>query len=344
MLDAARQRAQPVVRVLKARDEPSTWARLKPARSNEEAMLEGERLLVAIPLAIKAEHFGVLLLEEAPGGRRFRARRLEIINGIAQQAALAIQSDRLQGEMVVRERLETEVNLARQIQRAFIPQSLPELKGWQLAGRWETARQVGGDFYDVITLPGRKVGLFIGDVADKGMPAALFMALTMTLVRAAVMRTNSPAEALQQVNDLLIPDTSLGMFVTAAYGVLDLDTYEFTYANAGHNPPVWMRRDGRIELLTRTGIALGIIEAGAISERTIRLAEGESVLLYTDGITEAFSPSGDMFGDQRLLDALRRAAGRNATGMLDLVEAEVKDFMGSLPLSDDMTMLLVKRD
>ena len=245
--------------------------------------------------------------------------------------------------MVVRERLETEVKLARQIQRAFIPQTLPQFDGWDLAGRWETARQVGGDFYDVIELPDHKLGLFIGDVADKGMPAALFMALTRTLVRAAVMQTTSPAEVMRQVNDLLIPDTSLGMFVTAAYGVVDLQTNEFVYANAGHNPPLWIRGDGQIESLTRTGIALGIIESQEITERTIQLGPGESVLLYTDGITEAFSPAGQMFGESRLLESLRALEGQTAPAVLDGIDSHVKDFMDSLPASDDMTMLVLKR-
>ncbi len=343
MLDAARQGGQTVVRVLRPHDAPEKWTKLKPAKDGEEAMRDGLCLLIAVPLIIKNELFGVLLLDETGDARRFRARRLEIINGIAQQVALAIQSDRLQGEMVVRERLETEVKLARQIQRAFIPQVLPQHEGWELAGHWETARQVGGDFYDVIDLPDQKMGLFIGDVADKGMPAALFMALTRTLVRAAVVQTESPAEAMRQVNDLLIPDTSLGMFVTAVYGVVDLRTHEFTYANAGHNPPLWIHADGQIERLTRTGIALGIIESDEITERTVQLAAGDSILLYTDGITEAFSPQDEMFGEDRLQGVVRASAGRSASGLVEEIDAQVKDFMGPLPLADDMTALALKR-
>ncbi|HUG34718.1 MAG TPA: GAF domain-containing protein, partial [Anaerolineales bacterium] len=159
-------------------------------------------LLFAVPIAVREALYGVMLIEEASGGLRFRSRRLEIITGIAQQAALAIQNDLLQKEMVVRERLETEVQMARQIQKTFIPESLPQVEGWEFAARWKTARQVGGDFYDVFELPDGKLGLFIADVADKGVPAALFMALTRTLVRAAVIESVSPAEAMKRVNDL----------------------------------------------------------------------------------------------------------------------------------------------
>ena len=192
--------------------------------------------LFAVPIAVKDDLYGVMLIEEAPGGLRFRARRLEIITGIAQQAALAIQNDLLQNEMVVRERLETEIQLARQIQQTFIPESLPQFPNWELAARWKTARQVGGDFYDVFDLPDKRLGLFIADVADKGVPAALFMALTRTLVRAAVIENNSPADAMKRVNDLLIPDTKQGMFVTAVYAVLDMDKNELTYVNADTIP------------------------------------------------------------------------------------------------------------
>jgi sigma-B regulation protein RsbU (phosphoserine phosphatase) len=192
--------------------------------------------------------------------------------------------------MVVRERLETEVQLARQIQQTFIPQALPKHPAWQLAARWRTARQVGGDFYDVIELPNKKLGIFIADVADKGMPAALFMALTRTLMRAAVIETDSPAEALGRVNDLLLPDTQQGMFVTAVYGELDMEHGKFTYVNAGHNPPFWVKANGEIEKLTRTAVALGVMEQPNIQERTISISFGDKLLLYTDGSQRHFLP------------------------------------------------------
>ncbi len=231
-------------------------------------------LLMVVPLSIKNVLYGALVIEEAPGGLRFRSRRIEIISGIAQQAALAIQDDRLQKEMVVRERLETEVQLARQIQQTFIPEVLPTHPHWQLSARWRTARQVGGDFYDVIELPDDRLGIFIADVADKGMPAALFMALTRTLLHAAARETSSPAEALRRVNELLLPDTKQGMFVTAVYAVLDLNTGELTYANAGHNPPLWVRRDSleRTDAHGRGSWRLGRCTHAA--RRPSRLARG----------------------------------------------------------------------
>jgi len=343
LLAAALERGGAPVLCAQAHLGPENWPALVPgAGGEEENFLAGEeRLLMAFPLMMKGEPLGVLLTEEALGGRRFRRRRLEILNGVAQQAALAMQNDLFQRETRTRERLETEVQLARQIQSAFIPDILPQAEGWQLAAGWRTARQVGGDFYDAFELPQGRIGLFIADVADKGVPAALFMALTRTLVRAAVLETDSPAEALRRVNNLLYPDCQQGMFVTAVYGVLEPESGKFTYANAGHNPPLYFDHLAQASRLTRTGMALGVLEDLEISERSLILGPDESLFLYTDGVTEAFAPDGQMFGEERLLPALQNAA--SAQAMLDAVNAALAAFCGDIQPSDDITMIGVMR-
>jgi serine phosphatase RsbU (regulator of sigma subunit) len=343
LLEAACEQNHMLIHPLKPKAAPKSWLKIQPNAGSEADAVNAARLLMAVPLSIKNDLFGVMLIEEAENGRRFRSRRIEIINGIAQQAALAIQNDLLQQEMVVRERLETEVQLARSIQQTFIPQSLPVHAAWQFAARWRTARQVGGDFYDVIELPNGKYGLFIADVADKGMPAALFMALTRTLVRAAVLELDSPADVLRRVNDQLLPDTQQGMFVTAVYGVLDTSLGTFTYVNAGHNPPFWVKSNGAVEKLTRTAVALGVMEQPSMQERAISLEAGDNLLLYTDGLTEAFAPDGSLFGDSRLMDALSAIQAPTADEVLIAVEERLNEFIESVPLGDDLTMLSVKR-
>jgi serine phosphatase RsbU (regulator of sigma subunit) len=317
------------------------WLALDP---NQDANLGNPAaFLFAVPIAVKDALYGVMLIEEAPGGLRFRARRLEIITGIAQQAALAIQNDLLQKEMVVRERLETEVQLARQIQQTFIPETLPQFLEWELAARWKTARQVGGDFYDVFDLPNKRLGLFIADVADKGVPAALFMALTRTLVRAAVTELESPAEAMKRVNDLLIPDTKQGMFVTAVYAVLDMENNELTYVNAGHNPPLWIKCSGEVERLKRTGVALGAAEEVTFNQRVIPLEKEDNILLYTDGLTESFNNDGEFFGEERLMEAIQANLCSSASDLLDVVEKSLLNFVQDMPAADDLTMLVLRR-
>jgi serine phosphatase RsbU (regulator of sigma subunit)/putative methionine-R-sulfoxide reductase with GAF domain len=346
LLEAAREGAQMKVGLL-ATSVPIDWLDLALARNEEEtyyALQTGEHLLIGFPLVIRNDFYGVMLVEEDADARRFRSKRVEIVNSIAQQVVLSIQNEHLQLEMVVRERLEHEVELARQIQKTFLPEQLPEIPGWDLAATWLTARQVGGDFYDVIELSGGRLGLLIADVSDKGMPAALFMALTRTLVRAVVYDTPSPAETLRRVNALIIPDNRQSMFVTAVYGVLSLESGEFTYANAGHNSPIWMSRaEKTLESLHRTGAALGIIEDLPMGERTISLGLDDLLLLYTDGLTEAFSPEDDMYGEERLQQVLKMAETSTARGVLDALEASVNQFMNPLPAADDLTMLALKR-
>jgi len=145
------------------------------------------------------------------------------------------------------------------------------------------------------------------------------------------------------LNDLLLPDTRQGMFVTAVYGLLDPSTGVFTYANSGHNPPLWIRGDGTIERLTRTGIALGVLDGTARTERSIQLERGECILLYTDGLTEAFSPKGEIFGEDRLQETIRKADCRSASDLLRAIDTALAEFVGTEALADDLTMLIVRR-
>lgn len=359
---------------------PEAWTSLSvlDAAQTREALQASpgeDRLLLAFPLAVKDEVLGVMLVEEPAAAppdyftqagnlRRLREKRLEITTGISQQAAMAIQNDLLQHELVARERLEREFQLAREIQRAFLPHEIPQMSGWELNTRWRTAREVGGDFYDFIHLPGDRLGLVIADVADKGMPAALFMTLMRTLVRATAAEINSPAEVLQRVNDVLLPDAQQGMFVTIFYGVLSTHSGEMVYANAGHNPPLLARAsNGKIRRLKRTGMALGVEENTPIGERKIRIKPGDFLLLYTDGLTESFASEDEMYGEGRLLVELRRLIRReptapqddsvetepskvgwpNANDILNSVESSLQAFTGGAPLADDLTLVVLHR-
>jgi len=168
------------------------------------------------------------------------------------------------------------------------------------------------------------------------------MALTRTLVRAAVIETVSPAVALRRVNDLLLPDTRQGMFVTAVYGVLDLTSGNFTYVNAGHNPPLWVSHiNSTVQKLTRTGIALGVMEQPGMSEETIQLTKGDFILLYTDGLSEAFDANDEMFGEARLIETMQTVRAELAEDILTELEDRLNEFIGDTPLGDDLTMLAV---
>jgi len=331
-----------------------SWADLPaPDPGEVDEFLRSEaRLLLALPLSVKSELFGVLLaeepepaLQERPAGernnQRLRAKRLEILTGVSQQAALAIQNERLQHQMLERERLERELQLAREIQRTFLNRPAPQLPGWELNFRWRTAREVGGDFYDFFELPDGHLGLVIADVADKGMPAALYMTMIRALVRATVQQVRVPREVLERVNDVLVPDAEQGLFVTIFFGELSLESGELSYANAGHNPPLVLRAaSGEIELLHPTGMALGVLEGNPLQAQQVSLSPGDVLILYTDGITEAFSPDGEIYGLPRLRNTICSAT---AEALLDAIDQSVTAFIGDAPLSDDLTLLVLRR-
>ena len=346
LLDAVLETSQEVIGSLKSKA-PESWFSPELALSKEDSFYAkelGENLLIGFPLKIKSEFFGVILIEETSEARRFRQKRIEIINGIAQQLAMSIQNENLQLETVARERLEYEFHLARQIQQTFLPEQMPDFENWELAAYWRPARQVGGDFYDVFKLPNGELGLIIADVSDKGIPAALFMAVTRTLLRAVILEVSSPSKVLRRINDLLIPENQQGMFVTIVYAVLSLETGKLTYANAGHNPPFLIFSGNQeIKSLNGTGMALGIVENTKIDECVIQLQPDDCLLFYTDGITEAISQQEDLYGDERLCNVFLETHTSPAKNIVKSIEESVFDFMGSnLPI-DDLTMLIIKR-
>jgi len=163
------------------------------------------------------------------------------------------------------------------------------------------------------------------------------------LVRAAVIETVTPAEALRRVNELLVPDTQQGMFVTAVYAVLDMNSGELTYVNAGHNPPLWVRSDGSIESLTRTGVALGAAEGMTYGQRTISLGKDDCILFFTDGLTESYNIDGEFYGEERLEEALKANHCSSAHELIDVVEKSLIDFVQDMPPADDLTMLVLRR-
>jgi len=310
-------------------------AKLPPDNSN---------WLLAFPLSIKGEKYGVMLTRETNIKAAYHQKRIELIKGVAQQTALAIQNERLKEEMVGRERVEREFQLARQIQKTFLPQFIPGVDGWDIDLRWRTAREVGGDFYDAFLTRDNRLAFAIADVSDKGMPAALYMTVTRTLIRATSQSITSPDEVLNRVNELLVEESQNGMFVTAIFAILDPKTGLLEYANAGHNLPLLFRGDTRrIEKLAKGGIALGVIENVQYVCHKLQLEKRDTLLLYTDGVTEAFSSSGEQFSETRLVTALQENLYGSASELLQSLEDLINVFRKGEPPSDDLTMLAIHR-
>jgi sigma-B regulation protein RsbU (phosphoserine phosphatase) len=250
-----------------------------------------------------------------------------------------------QAALVEKERLEHELALARDLQQSILPHQFPPLPGFDFAARSRPAQQVGGDFYDVIPLAKDRVGLVMADVSDKGMPAALYMALTRSLIHAEAKRSVSPRRVLLNVHRLLMEMSKAEMFVTAFYGVLDGASGSLRYARAGHDRPLLLHRSsGECQLLDAQGMLLGYLERVSLEEAEAVLDSGDVLVLYSDGITDAVSQAGDFFGVERLRQTVCRGGGLGAQPLCDRVFEQVDAFQAGAAQHDDMALLVVKSD
>ncbi len=240
--------------------------------------------------------------------------------------------------------LQNELDIANQMQQSILPTVFPQSAEYGVFASMEPARNVGGDFYDVIRLDDGRIGLAVADVSDKGVPAALMMMSSRTLLKGAAIGNLEPGKVLQEVNDLLNNENEAAMFVTVFYVVYDPATGEFTYANGGHNPPLVIHADGSSDLLPLTnGIALGVAPGIEYEQKTVVLAPGDTALLYTDGVTEAMNRDDEEFGVERLKTTFSQSPPTDPRQANDEVFRAVHEFVGDTLQSDDITCLTLHR-
>ncbi len=263
-----------------------------------------------------------------------------IVRNLITERRTAEEKEKYRREL---ERTEYEMETARGIQQSFLPESPPRLKGFELAALNLPARQVGGDFYDFIPVSEGKWGIIIADVSGKGVPAALFMALSRTLVRANVNDNPTASQAMQKANHLISQEAKMGMFVTLFYAVLDPEKKRLQYVNAGHNPPFAVRKSsGDVILLRASGIAMGVMDDISLEEKELELDSNDIVVFYTDGITEAINKAGEQFGEKRLIETIIRNTNLHAKDLVDKVKDEVFTFAQNQPQYDDFTLVVLK--
>jgi len=309
----------------------------------EELRAAGVRL--AVPLVSQGELVGLLNLGPRLSDQDYSTDDRKLLNSLAAQAAPALQVAQLvrrqEAEARSRERIEQELRVATLIQQNFLPKQLPDLPGWHVSAYYRPAREVGGDFYDFVELPEGQIGLVIGDVTDKGVPAAMVMAATRSVLRASAQRVVSPGEVLGRVNDLMCPDMPAKMFVTCMYGVLEPSTGRFRFANAGHNLPYVRTAEGTIELRA-TGMPLGLIPDIVYEETEAILEPGQVMLLHSDGVAEAHSAESEMFGFPRLLDVV--GSRQDKQEVIDRVLTELDRFTPQgWEQEDDITLVALTR-
>ena len=240
--------------------------------------------------------------------------------------------------------LQNELDVARNMQQSILPTAFPKGDDFEIYGSMEPARSVGGDFFDVVQLDHERVGLAIADVSGKGVPAALFMMSSRTLLKGSAIGNPEPADVLREVNDLLTQDNDAAMFVTVFYAVYDRYTGRFTYANGGHNAPLLIRANGERSLLPLTaGLALAIVPDMEFQQDSIVLNPGDTVILYTDGVNEAMNRDHDEFGNDKLLEIFAGGPPKSATEANDVTFDAVAEFVAGAPQSDDITCLVLHR-
>jgi phosphoserine phosphatase RsbU/P len=247
-----------------------------------------------------------------------------------------------QGQLVEKERLERELQVAAEIQFSILPDALPNLPNFDFGARILPARQVGGDFYDVFPVADHIMGVLIGDVSDKGVPAALFMARSHALIMAEADTGMSPGEVMHLVNGHITRLQKSTQFVTALYGLLDDRTGEFSFARAGHEPPLLLRTDGSVERLPHgPGMSLGMWETIKMDERSLRLPPGSTLVLFTDGLTDCRNPEGEAFGLERIKSTLAGLAGLSAQKVCDHLFDALQAYQNGASQDDDVTLVAI---
>jgi serine phosphatase RsbU (regulator of sigma subunit)/anti-sigma regulatory factor (Ser/Thr protein kinase) len=334
----------PLLAYLQSAPGPVDLVRLELDSAALTALREAGVALV-VPLVSQGELIGTLNLGPRLSEQEYSTDDRRLLSTLAAQAAPAIRVAQLVREQAheaaERERLEQEMRVATLIQQQFLPRELPSLPQWQIAAYYGPARAVGGDFYDFIEMPGGRIGIAVGDVTDKGVPAALVMARTHSVLRAEASRSDSPGAILARANELLVPEMPAMMFVTCLFAILDPKTGHIVLANAGHNLPYVRTDDGVVELRA-TGMPLGLMADVRYEETESVIAPGSNVLLYSDGLVEAHDPGQAMFGFPRLREAM--TIDDAGTELLDRLLEDLRGFTGSdWEQEDDITLVTLRR-
>jgi serine phosphatase RsbU (regulator of sigma subunit)/anti-sigma regulatory factor (Ser/Thr protein kinase) len=299
---------------------------------------------VVVPLVSQGELIGLLNLGPRRSEQEYSADDRKLLNDLAGHAAPAVRVAQLvreqQAEVRQRERIEQELRVAQLIQQQFLPHELPDLPGWHVAAFYRPAREVGGDFYDFIELPDGLVGIVVGDVTDKGVPAALVMATTHAVLRAEAPRLVAPSQVLTRANELLVDEMPAHMFVTCLYAVLDPASGKLRFANAGHNVP-YVAAGAQVTELRATGMPLGLMPGMQYEEKQATLVPGQTMLLHSDGLAEAHGPGREMFGFPRVAALVGEATDGEA--LIERLLQELSGFTGAdWEQEDDITLVTLE--
>jgi sigma-B regulation protein RsbU (phosphoserine phosphatase) len=299
--------------------------------------------LLCVPMRMKGRMVGVLAVFNKTGGEPFTESDQRLLTIIAAQSAHVIENARLYEEEQALVRIEQELQTARDIQRRLLPKASPDIPCYDIAGRSEAARRVGGDYFDFIATEGGPTAICLADVSGKGVTASLLMANTQATVRSQALSGGTLAEQLYRANRLLYSSTEDNKFVTMFYSVLDPTKHELLYSNAGHNPPALYRGDADPVLLEAGGPVLGVLPQFTFEQSALTFEIGDLLVIYTDGISEAMNSALDEYGEDRLHRFVRDHQDAPSAKLIDQIFDDVKLFCGEAPQTDDMSMIVMRR-
>ncbi len=312
----------------------------------QEPTLKIKSMLLA-PMRFQHATMGVIVVINRVDGRPFSQENLDLLQGLADQASASSHYIGLKEELEEKQRIDNDLEVARHIQAHLLPNTLPAVEGMELAAFNEPAREIGGDYYDVVRVDDHHIGVVMADVSGKGIAGAILMSGCRGVLRSMAQGQSSPAELLKALNRVMTPDMAEDMFITMLYAMLDTRTHEVALARAGHVKPMLYRGNGgAFEQIDSAGIAIGLADedmfAELIEEKRLVLGPEDMLILYTDGITEAMNSHHEEWGVEAFTHALTKGVRDSAEMALEHVREELREFMGELPLYDDMTLVILR--
>ncbi len=319
-------------------------AQADPRFMGGTVMLQGVRSVLAVPLGVGANVFGIIYADSPLSDNRFTEDHLKVLTTLASVAAIRVENARLTEEQMERERLEREQQVASEIQQRFLPAAAPQVDGYELQGISFPCYEIGGDYYDFIEREDGKLVVALGDVSGKGTAAALLMSSLHAAVHAQAETHESIVKTISAVNKYLVESIPPNRFVTLFYAELDPKKGSLEFLNAGHNPPLIVHAGGTMEQLASGGLPLGIMSDAEFREGRTDLRPGDVLVIYSDGVSEAVNPSGEEFGPTRLYEVVSRNLDASAGGIRDRIESALTKFCQGTPAADDITLVIVKRN
>ncbi len=298
---------------------------------------------VIIPLTDKGELVGVIATSPKVANFRYTYEDLSLLSVLSNQVVVAINNSKLYAESIEKQRLEEELAVARQIQINLLPKKIPEHSSYEFAAFNHPSRQVGGDYYDFIMQSNGNIGVVVADVSGKGVGAALLVARLQAVLQTEGIRGLPMDSMISSINEFLVSSTSADKFVTMFYGELNCNQRDFCFCNAGHNYPFIIRKNGDIEYLTDGGLILGALPGSKYQHAAVSLQSGDILVIYTDGLTEAFNDQGEEYGEERLIEAVKESSSKSAQFMIGHMIKSIRLFASETAEEiDDMTVMVIK--